>query len=861
VRRLLPLAVIATVAALSGWLGPARAVVCNVKVVSDSTPDFTDVDSLLASTTGSYQTTDDKCRALWRWIARSRRQTPQPYLHGTPVHDPIMFFNDFGYSFCSDYAAINDALWHAMGLPVRLWDITNHTVSECFYDNRWHLFDNSLSAYYTLCDGKTVAGVEDIGRQIACPASGGKAEKGHVAKYHCAAATSPNGFLSGCDTQRSLQEEGEHVFNPNGLKLRDYYTGFELGHRYLLDLRANESYTRYTRPLGKTADYYLPLPGEGASPQDLGTFGNGEWLYKPDLTKDALRRDVYQMENVAFTRQGMKARDPSKPGWVMFRISAANIITKATVTVHYTLAQAKDAAGLAYSTNWGMDFKGQSARARADTKPGPRTGELVVRDVAGLHEYLVKAMVEGNASITGLSFHTLTQLNRLALPALSLGTNTIDVTTGKQTEALQIWPEIQNGKFKDSAYFSENVASGRAEEWHGCLYLDKPGTGNVQFLVETPNPMLSLTFGGRFYNRAPGSSIVLQYSFDDGKTWKTQWALTDTAKPWDVVHFETVAIPTRLKRALVRYVLNSPVAGTYEGCSLYSVRIAAEYRPVGPVFEPLEVTYNWSELHGDAWVERSHTQLISLTGQRYTLRVGGDDTPRLNWIRVNVAGAAGPAAYGYSDGKEEPPAPRTRVRHLWGPDLALGKKYTFSVPSAANWEAGDPGMTKLTDGVVASTYGGGSTYRWGPIWPAKANPVITVDLKEPQTVAAVRLHVTGYPYDLYRGPYCTVEVLTSENGKRYQSQGSFQTKMRAVALDGDFLNQERGGFESLVFPLLFKEPVRARYVRCQITNPDMFFATSEFMAYGSARTEEWREPLVMPLGPVEQEPGPAVPKG
>ena len=31
------------------------------------------------------------------------------------------------------------------------------------YDGRWHMYDNSLSALYTLCDGKTIAGVEDIG--------------------------------------------------------------------------------------------------------------------------------------------------------------------------------------------------------------------------------------------------------------------------------------------------------------------------------------------------------------------------------------------------------------------------------------------------------------------------------------------------------------------------------------------------------------------------------------------------------------------------------------------------------------------------------------------------------------------------
>ncbi len=83
---------------------------------------------------------------------------------------------------------------------MKFWDISLHTVPEVFYDGRWHMYDNSLTALYTLCDGKTIAGVEDIGAEGACEASGGKREPGHIAKYHCLNATSPNGFLTGCDT-------------------------------------------------------------------------------------------------------------------------------------------------------------------------------------------------------------------------------------------------------------------------------------------------------------------------------------------------------------------------------------------------------------------------------------------------------------------------------------------------------------------------------------------------------------------------------------------------------------------------------------------------------------------------------------
>jgi hypothetical protein len=276
--------------------------------------------------------------------------------------------------------------------------------------------------------------------------------------------------------------------------------------------------------------------------------------------------------------------------------------------------------------------------------------------------------------------------------------------------------------------------------------------------------------------------------------------------------------------------------------------MTARYRPANAEFQPLEVTYNWSELAAGTWVERSHTQLITKPQERYFLSVGGDDLPRTNWVRVNLKGALPDVTYGYSDGKELQAEPLLRTRHLWGKNLAAGKPYTFSIPSRDNWDAGDPDMTRLTDGAVASTYGGGTTYREGPIWTPGQNPVITLDLQESERVAAARIHVTGYPYDFANGPFSEVEVLTSLDGESFVSQGTILTAMEYKDVDGDFILPERGGFQSWVFALVFPEPVEARYVRYRVANPKMFFSTSEVSACDSVQVEDWREPLAMPLG-------------
>lgn len=152
----------------------ASATVFNLKVVTDASPDYSDMESMVRSITSKWQTTEQKCWAMFYWNHIARRQTAPMMLHGMALTDPIRQFNDYGYTMCSTISGINCSIWDAMGLKAKYWDISNHTVAEVEYDGRWHMYDNSLSALYTLCDGKTLAGVADIGKAGACATSGGK---------------------------------------------------------------------------------------------------------------------------------------------------------------------------------------------------------------------------------------------------------------------------------------------------------------------------------------------------------------------------------------------------------------------------------------------------------------------------------------------------------------------------------------------------------------------------------------------------------------------------------------------------------------------------------------------------------------
>src|ERR1051325_10206442 len=271
-----------TLIAAATFCGAAHAEICNLKIITDASPDYSDMPSLVRSITTNWQTPEEKCMAMFYWNHSARRQTNPILLHGMALTDPIRQINEYGYKMCSPNSAINCAIWDAMGLKAKYWDISNHTVPEVEYDGAWHMYDNSMTALYTLCDGKTIAPVSEIGKTLACEASEGRAEPGHIAKYHCLMATSPRGFLTGADTVRGLDEE-YRCFNPNGLKYRTYFYDWDRGHRYILNLRDGESYTRFYHSLGTAPEFFVPNGGK--DPEAANTRyhirGNGVWKWRP----------------------------------------------------------------------------------------------------------------------------------------------------------------------------------------------------------------------------------------------------------------------------------------------------------------------------------------------------------------------------------------------------------------------------------------------------------------------------------------------------------------------------------------------------------------------------------------------------
>ncbi|MBM4038946.1 MAG: hypothetical protein FJ290_10575 [Planctomycetes bacterium] len=829
---------LAQVLAAALLAGSASAELCNVKVVTDASPDYYDMESMVHSITSKWATPAEKCWAMFYWNHIARRQTSPMHLHGLELSDPIRQFNDYGFTMCSTIAGINCSIWDAMGFRTKYWDISLHTVPEVEYDGRWHMYDNSMSAIYTLCDGKTIAGVEDIGKDGACAASGGKTEPGHIARYHCLNATSPRGFLTGADCERSLESE-YGCFNPKGLKYRYYFYDWDRGHRYILNLREGEAYTRHYKSLGTSQEFYVPNHGkdpESTNPR-YRIRGNGVRTWKPTLPPEGIT--------------GKEA---------IFKVEGANVITALAIKAAFERKAETDLASLAVSTTNGLAWE--------EVWKAEKTGEVpldtkLIEPANGAYEVLVKATLKGAATLKNIEFTATTMLNSKTQPKLLLGKNTVYVGVGEQTEAIVLWPDLQGSAYKPYVVEERNVATKEKHPGYmGVMHAAKPNEeAYVVFRVDAPGDITRVTYGGRFYNRAPKSHIDLLHSFDGGKTWKQTYSLTETKPPWDVIHYEKVEdIPAGTRSVLMKYLWlwkfdgplwDIPEAAT-SGCSIYAVRMEANHLPKVPIPSggyPLAVTFNWSEVQKDrSRVERSHTQIVEKLPCRYTINVGGFDLPVVNSLKIAPLPKAPMPSGGYSDGKDVGGEKWLYKWVTYGKNLAEGKPYTCTVPSETSWGAGDPDGKKLTDGVVGPPFVGGGTPRFGAAWKQGQKPEVTVDLGKPETCAAFRIQIgAGWPWwDALKGEVKDkVEVLTSLDGKEFASQGFFDFELywKDIPINHFMPDDEHAqGFNHTLIP---PKPVQARYVRFAIT-PARIVTVSEVQVLDAVKFEPFDLRIALP---------------
>lgn len=826
----------------------------NLTIATDASPDLTDLGSLIDSATSRWATPREKVWALYYWTHILRRQSGPVVLHGFEVTDPVRNFNDYGFTMCSTVTGINQTLYEALGLRHQYWDICNHTVAAVEYDGRFHMIDNSMSNLVTTDDGLTLASVEEAAADAA-----------RLVRERSLYASSANGFLTGSDGIRSVADIASPVdgstlngfyraFCAASLKFRDYYYNWNAGHRYVLNLREGESYSRSFQPLDTTPDYWIssehvdaPDPAstfQNDAANRFGLRGNGRWSFAPALTADGWSRAAYRRSNIEPAADGgLRPSTPDTPSDLVYKVQAGNAIASQHIQAQFARSDALATAVVSISINHGETWTDLGS---VGTALGLVSLAVNARDqVNAAYETLVRVrMTSGNSApdgirLAGLTIETITQVNTKALPHLNVGRNEIFVAAADQSETMALWPDLRGELWRKDVYAASNIATQPVTLPRTYTAVAYPAVltqdATLTYRMVAPTDITRLVYGGRLHNYAPGSYIDFLHSFDGGATWIRSYRLSDIAKPYDVVHYETVTdIPAGARTVLFRYLLHNTNPTAARATGLYAVRMEADHRSATDTPAPVAVTFRWRELQADRnTVARSHKQLITAYPLTYVIDVGGSDHPIMDSISTSVAAADDGAAAGYSDGLDAGGDKYVFSRRTDGANLARDKPYTFSRPPSGFQSSAPPSnATVLTDGVVGAPASGGISYWSGQCWSSGLPVDLQLDLGVPQAVGAMRAHLFGYPgWDALKGQVQdTAEVSTSLDGSTFTSRGFLQTSLWRKDIPINYMLPDDEKAAAWNFELRLPAPIAARYVRYRLT-PKRTLCASELQVF------------------------------
>ncbi|MBI5832517.1 MAG: hypothetical protein HZB16_09455 [Armatimonadetes bacterium] len=601
-------------AALCGLMsGPASAVVSRVSVVSDQVADVSSLAGWKHSYLRDTMTDEQKAMAIWKSVVAHQYQDapPSEYLqYEGLVLDPIKMFNVYGYSFCGVASSEVQCLARYVGLEARGWTIRAHVVPEIFYGGGWHMFDASLVNYFTREDG-SVASVEDI---VAAVKAWHAANPGYLGNNEKLSAFQRQDGWTGWHRGPRLLTTcpfydaggwwpaGTHGWSStmqeyDGSTLFPYSSGFSQGYQVNIQLRPGERLVRNWSNKGLHVNAGGDAPGclTGVSGRDSmrstprfgdlapGRIGNGTLSFDLPLRAPDFAETCLAVDNLATEPAGsVTLKDAARPGSLVLRMPSSYVYLTGSLALDADVG-AGGGVALAFSENNGLDWQ-----PLADvTESGARTIDLTAQ-VLRRYDYRLRVTLRGQGTmLKGLRLSHDIQHSQRPLPALAQGQNTIHFASPAQEGTITVEGSTSPGNRGKQVL---------ATDFHPTLEAVEPeflrlkeGAGSVTFPVTTPGDMTRLRINGFYRARDAKDTWEIEVSFDDGKTYA----------PVGSVHGPTVAMTTNLpdvpapphtRSALVRW------RGTQRNTlCLFNARIDADYAEPAGRFEPVRITYRWTE--------------------------------------------------------------------------------------------------------------------------------------------------------------------------------------------------------------------------------------------------------------------------
>jgi hypothetical protein len=155
------------------------AQVYSPKLLRERQPDSSNLKKFVQAIYGhaDAQTPREKAEAIWRFFLTDGRFVKPGYFYhiagwayeepSGEVLDPVKLMNSYGFGLCYHLAPLLESVFEAGGFEdARTWFLTGHTVTEVFYDGKYHYFDADMMGYNVIGEGafrsERVASVRDL---------------------------------------------------------------------------------------------------------------------------------------------------------------------------------------------------------------------------------------------------------------------------------------------------------------------------------------------------------------------------------------------------------------------------------------------------------------------------------------------------------------------------------------------------------------------------------------------------------------------------------------------------------------------------------------------------------------------------
>jgi hypothetical protein len=637
IKRLLPLYLLIFTATLS-------AQVYSPKLLREGQPDSSNLKKFVQVIYehADARTPREKAEAIWRFFLTDGRFVKPGYIYhiagwayeepSGEVLDPIKLLNSYGFGLCYHIAPLLQSVFDAGGFEdARTWFLTGHTVTEVFYDGKYHYFDSDMMGYNVIGEGafrgERVASVRDLEQNpniiLAKLQAADKVKPGTVdspwypADVRAKAMTGLAGLFS--STKDNYLYSGKR------------YTA---GHSMDFVLRPGETLIRYFAP-EEPGLFYLPYKFDGQ-----------RWTEFPqEVSQYQIRTEdgPHSQKDDRSWATGRIEYNPPAPvdqNVTVIRMPSPYVIVDARFSMTAELRSVSASLRFETSTDGGTTWKTAGElkglhQGEWSTEPAviakSEHGRLTA--VSGSYGYEIKITKTGGSAtrLRGLHLVSRFQLNPRTLPYLQTGENQLVYSSAAPTRRIEIPAPLEHAPVHDLQFINE---AGQG------LLRPLPGkNGEAIYALEADGDQLTgFEAGARFLDLRNGlapnkltaetrhttvvtqkGTAALSWSTNPNGPFHELWRFPEDRKlrvgdpierllPWPEAFRQVHSLPQGTKRVYVKFMSAGP--------AFDQIRLAV-YAAAVPPDGSLKITQVWRT----GGTRREHVELIDAKSAEHRFKI------------------------------------------------------------------------------------------------------------------------------------------------------------------------------------------------------------------------------------------------